>query len=257
VARQRHPPLLHLVAGASTRRRLVAAQVLLKQVATGGAHEDEYRARGANGLKPAEPISRDGCVGCSLKWCRCIRPPCKGECDPRDCVLDAERLVSSVVERHLGGGTKRRDGKLQGGGGWLSLDDEDDLRAYLLTEVWEASVRFNGNGRLAGYCVWIAHKRVIDWLRHRFGSTRMKPRPELVPFDPQLHDIASTVDEYPSDENGRHLDRAALSPKALDQLALLELVIETDDGSVTSTARELGVANSLAVLHGEARIIGG
>jgi DNA-directed RNA polymerase specialized sigma24 family protein len=179
-------------------------------------------------------------------------PACKGECDVRDCVLDAERLVASVVERQLGGGTKRKDGSFQGGGGgggWLSLDDVDDLRACLLTELWEASERFNGRGRLAGYAVWILHKRLVDWLRERFG--KKKRRLELVPFDPRLHDVASTVDEYPSDENGRHLDRDTLSEKALDQLALLELALESDQG-LAAVARELDVSSSLNALRREA-----
>jgi DNA-directed RNA polymerase specialized sigma24 family protein len=123
----------------------------------------------------------------------------------------------------------------------------------MVAVAWESSRRFNGNGRLNGYVLWILHKRIVDWLRRRYGATRHNARRETVPFDAERHGGSSLDDDQALADDGRRLDRSALSAHALNQLALLELAIETDQG-IAIVARELGVPSSIQVLRREARL---
>jgi DNA-directed RNA polymerase specialized sigma24 family protein len=189
-------------------------------------------------------------------------PQCRGasccSCDP---IENLEAFVRAAVLSHLGVGSKRRSGELTGDI-QLSSTDVEELICELIGVGWDASRRFNGNGRLDGYVLWILHKRTIDWLRKTFGSTRYGARPEIVPYDegPSSaaevgYNGAASYDDYPSDENGRHLDRDALSPHALNQLALLEIALEIDQ-PVRTVAEELGVPASVRILRREAAVVG-
>lgn len=157
-----------------------------------------------------------------------------------------------MIDAHISGGSKTSKG-LQGGAGWLTAVQHQDLQAFLISEVWQTAARFDGRGRLAGWTVWIAHKRVVDWLRVELGSTRhAAPRPTSVSFDDTLHaDAATSYDDYPSEERGRELNREGLSAEARDELALLELSLEANQ-PLGVVARELGVPASVAVLRREA-----
>jgi DNA-directed RNA polymerase specialized sigma24 family protein len=176
-------------------------------------------------------------------------PQCSGDsdcgCHP---ILDLAAFVQAVVDAHFTAGAKRRNGTLSGAP-WLSRDDEEDLHQYLLVEAWACARMFDGRGRLNGFVLQRLHFRCTDWTRRRFGSTRYHARPEFVSFDDRLHDSA-TYDDVDRIEDGRHIDRDTLSPRARSQLALLELVVETGR-QLKEVAEELGVSPSLHVLRRE------
>ena len=175
-------------------------------------------------------------------------------CHPID---DLAAFVEAVIEAHFAAGAKRRDGSLTAAAR-LTRDDREDLHQQLLLEALVAARRFSGSGRLNGWVLWILHKRCVDFIRARFGSTRYRPRAELVPFDPQVHDIATVDDALELvGEPGRRLDRASLSDRALEELALLELALETDM-SPSDVAAELGlrpIRADLKFLRAEARLV--
>jgi hypothetical protein len=181
---------------------------------------------------------------------------CTGTCLPDDCVRDLEKLIWSVITRHMGG-AKRRNGSLTTGGGFLSMSDKEELQLHLIAEAWREFSRYEARddgdrrSRLTGYLQQRLHFRCTDFLRARYVNSRYGHKmPEIVSFNPAL-DQTEWWDEYAFEENGRHLDRDVLSPKALDQCALLELAIESEK-AVGTVARELGVATSLDVLRREA-----
>jgi DNA-directed RNA polymerase specialized sigma24 family protein len=171
--------------------------------------------------------------------------PCLGDrCEPGHCVEDIERLVMSVIHAHIRGGTRNTDG-MQGGGGWLTRDLEDELRAYLIGEVWLASSRFDGRGRLAGWCVSTAHRRVVDFLRKELGSARYgQVRPQPIELNLEAHDTAATWDEYPHEQNGRLIDVEALSPKARFAFENVVKPITEHDETETGISRRMGVPTS-------------
>lgn len=147
----------------------------------------------------------------------------------------------------------------RGDGGWFSESVEEELRAFLLAAAWETVQRSQakddgrGSNRLAGWVVWVLHRRVVDFLRDQFGTKRHGvPRPEMVQFNEQEH-TAPSYDDYPHENNGRHIDRSGLSARAADELALLELAAETGE-SRTVIARTLGLSPSEEHLRREAVI---
>src|SRR6266511_5646819 len=83
---------------------------------------------------------------------------------PCDChpILDLEAFVGAVVAAHFGAGTKRQNGTLTGSP-WLSPEDREDVRQYLLGEAWIASRKFDGRGRLTGFVLAQLHFRATDW----------------------------------------------------------------------------------------------
>ncbi len=121
-------------------------------------------------------------------------PNCRGLCAPADCIQDVEKLAQSVLSAHERAGVKR-NGCLDRPGMTLTESDREDLLAYLIAEAWKASQRFDsrddgrGSNRLAGFVVWTLHKRLIDWVRVRFGSTRYPGSrlvATLVPLTPSI-----------------------------------------------------------------------
>lgn len=153
-------------------------------------------------------------------------PACSGRCDFR-CVTDLEKFCWDVAARHLGAGAKSRlSGRLQGGGGWLTATDADDLHTYLISVAWRESTRFRADddgrqsNRLSGWLLMKCHYGVTDWLRQRLGSTRYGPLPDLVPYVADVHDNGAVVhDEYPSDDELDLSDAARAALKLLAPLA--------------------------------------
>src|SRR6266511_5523419 len=153
--------------------------------------------------------------------------PCGGyACRPAYCIRDLERLCRQVLNSHLRAGA-RKNGELPGSQP-MSDADYDDALAFLIETGWEVAQDFRveddgrGTNKLAGWTVWVLHRRIVDYRRKRYGSTRYGgPRPEVISFDPQAHEVAS-FDELPSDSNGRYLDRERLSPWTADALAVFE-----------------------------------
>jgi hypothetical protein len=92
-------------------------------------------------------------------------------------VVDAERFCASVVTRS---------------GLQLSYHDREDLHAWLVSECWLLSLRFQPGGiSFSTYAGNTLRRRAIDWQRQRFGrrtwrfknSVYERPRVELVSLD--------------------------------------------------------------------------
>jgi RNA polymerase sigma factor (sigma-70 family) len=91
----------------------------------------------------------------------------------------------------------------------LGYHDAEDLRQYLLVELWKLSERYEPRGvsfsTVAGATL---RKRVVDWQRQRFGRTRWafadhvheRQQPELVSLDdPDRDHLGAAVAAGPSD----------------------------------------------------------
>jgi DNA-directed RNA polymerase specialized sigma24 family protein len=92
-------------------------------------------------------------------------------------VDDAERVVSTIVTRS---------------GLRLSWHEREDLEQYLLTEIWELSLRYDPSRGISfgAWAVTTLRKRVIDHQRSKFrtvwkfkNSTYIRQRPEFVSLD--------------------------------------------------------------------------
>jgi hypothetical protein len=103
-------------------------------------------------------------------------------------VDDAERFCASVVTRS---------------GLQLSYHDHEDPQAWLVSECWLLSLRYEPGGvsfsTFAGYTL---RRRAIDWQRQRFGRRTWRfrdkvyerPRVELISLDDPLNDrLGSTL----------------------------------------------------------------
>jgi DNA-directed RNA polymerase specialized sigma24 family protein len=58
----------------------------------------------------------------------------------------------------------------------LGPDDDEDLRQFLLVELWHLSVRYepSRNRAFSTYAVAILKRRTVDWQRQRHGRTVWK-----------------------------------------------------------------------------------
>lgn len=92
----------------------------------------------------------------------------------------------------------------------LGYHDAEDLRQYLVTELWLLSTRYDPDTSSVSFSTFAGttlRLRVTDWQRQRFGRTKWKfaghtyerPRPSLVPFDARLDDALSTGAGDPAD----------------------------------------------------------
>lgn len=121
------------------------------------------------------------------------QPGCDGHnCAPGECVLNVEDFARSILNDHIAGGAKRRNGTLTGPYP-LSPADYDECLGELVGASWEAWRRFNpvddgrGSNRLAGYIAWKLHHEITDWKRRRFKSTRYLTTPVVVmSYDDEL-----------------------------------------------------------------------
>ena len=95
-------------------------------------------------------------------------------------VRDAEAFVAAIANRSQLG---------------VGPDDSEDLRQYLLTELWVLSTRYEPGGvNFSAWAIATLRLRVIDWQRQRFGRRRWKfsgrtyerPRVETVSYDDEL-----------------------------------------------------------------------
>lgn len=76
-------------------------------------------------------------------------------------VTDGERFVGSIAARS----------RLR-----LSFHDAEDLRQYLLIELWQLATRYNEESDVS-FATWAGttlRLRVIDWERKRWGRTKWK-----------------------------------------------------------------------------------
>ena len=97
---------------------------------------------------------------------------------------DVERFAGAIVQRS---------------GLELSLHDGEELHAYLITECWRLSLRYDGS-QGSRFSVWARHTlslRLVDWQRARWGRTRWtfsgghsheRARPRHVSLDDPEHD---------------------------------------------------------------------
>jgi hypothetical protein len=93
----------------------------------------------------------------------------------------------------------------------LSYHDAEDLRQYLVTELWLLSTRYDPAASGISFSTWAGttlRLRVTDWQRQRFGRTKWKwadgtsyerPRPSVVPFDARLDGALSSGAGDPAD----------------------------------------------------------
>jgi hypothetical protein len=93
----------------------------------------------------------------------------------------------------------------------LSYHDAEDLRQFLVAELWLLSLRYDPAASSVSFSTWAGttlRLRVTDWTRQRFGRTKWKwadgtsyerPRPSLVPFDARLDDALSSGAGDPAD----------------------------------------------------------
>lgn len=62
--------------------------------------------------------------------------------------------------------------------------DQEELIAYLITETWLLSRRYNpSKGTFSAWAANTLHRRIIDWLRNKHGDTRHTPRPPTTTLD--------------------------------------------------------------------------
>lgn len=105
-------------------------------------------------------------------------------------VRDAEALARSALRDHLRQGATRGESRPSR----LSDEDFEDALSFLIGVAWDASRFYGPEARMprivsekpfSHLCYWLMRRRVVDWYRQRFGSTRYRPRPELVALEEQ------------------------------------------------------------------------
>ena len=105
----------------------------------------------------------------------------------------------------------------------LNPGERESLAAYLIAEVWRASLRYDpSRGSFATLAGTIAHRRVVDWLRLEFGRSSWqfhdhsyeRERPVVVSLDTDEGRLAATLAKRESD---READRDPLFDGVLDE----------------------------------------
>jgi hypothetical protein len=190
---------------------------------------------------------------------------CHGFCAPGECIQDVEKLAQSVLLAHERAGVKR-NGRLDRPGMTLSESDREDLLSFLVATAWEASQRFHpnddgrGTNRLAGYVVWTLHRRLVDWVRQRFGSTRYPNSrivATLVPLTPAIEErMTPFLDPELGDSDALDLEAAPAGTAAA--LALLQPWLDGEVGTVAQAAelahvKPYQVTNAFALVRAAAR----
>ena len=122
----------------------------------------------------------------------------------------------------------------------LSHHDREDLVAYLLTECWRLSLRFEPGGiSFSTYAGTTLRGRLVDWQRKRFGRTRYvfsdrvleRKLPELVSLD---------ADDSNGDPLGDNLGTRAGDPAA-DRDPDFERLLRTGSGTRARDYEALGL----------------
>lgn len=122
-----------------------------------------------------------------------IHDPTTCDCgpNPRRCIPDVEAFCRSILNEQTHTGAKTASGF--SGGFTFTPHDYDECLTDLVSIAWEEQRRYDGRGRLAGYLLWILNKRVTDWKRSHYGSTRYN-RPVIELTDDERHLAAAVVD---------------------------------------------------------------
>jgi hypothetical protein len=172
-------------------------------------------------------------------------------------VRDVEAFCGDVIAKFTRG---ERAGHKPGSDAFFSPADHDDAMAYLLGEAWIAWQKFNpvddgrGTNRFSGFLVWTLHRRLVDFLRARYGSTRYNPerlkvRSVTPTYDIERHISGAWLD--PEYDGADALDLEAAQPGTREALELLRPWL---DGEV-QWAKEIGpeAHHAVALVRGEAR----
>lgn len=158
-------------------------------------------------------------------------------------IADVEALARKALQDHLRQGAGRGQARTS----WLNEDDHEDALTYLIATAWNLSRRYGPDAdhpaiqsdRPFGLlCYWLMRRRIVDWYRQRYGSTRYKTRPPLVPLD----------DHHQDDTGSSALDPAELLCFQLDmtdaeQAAYLTVALPFVESGLTEAgfAREEGM----------------
>ncbi|MDQ2983520.1 MAG: sigma-70 family RNA polymerase sigma factor [Actinomycetota bacterium] len=177
-------------------------------------------------------------------------------------VRDAERLARSVIGKY------ERQGAARGERGrcYIREADRDDAVAFLVAEVWRAAKRFDaarfGGRPFSAFAVQVAHRRLIDWLRLTYGSSRYLTPPVFVSLEALGADLPDdgALDRH---EDDSLVDLDELTPAARDLFvvaleALGEGRRDQDSISPRALARRTGgpqaqVASALKNMRDEIR----
>jgi DNA-directed RNA polymerase specialized sigma24 family protein len=153
-------------------------------------------------------------------------------------VEDVESFCRSVLTEHLATGVRKASG---GSTGPSSLADHDyeDALAYLVVEAWRASVKFDGRGRFSGYLVQRLHRRIVDWKRERFGSTRYASRP-VIELTDQDRDLVAELTDLSGPEVLDLVNSAELTLRSRRTLERVVLPIVFEGRSVEDYAERSG-----------------
>lgn len=162
-------------------------------------------------------------------------------------VRDVEAFCGDVIAKFTRG---ERAAHKPGSDAFFSQADKDDALAYLLGEAWIAWRKFNpvddgrGTNKFSGYLVWILHRRLVDFMRLRFGSTRYPNSrivATLVPLTPVIEErIAPFLDpECDSDDYGLDLESAPAGTR--EALELLQPLIDEEVRTIAEAAERAQV----------------
>lgn len=107
-------------------------------------------------------------------------------------IANVEAFCRAVIDDHVAFGVRTANG-LSGPTKALTPEDREDLLQYLVMTTWRYSERYHGKddgrGKLcfSGYVIGILHRRVVDWKRTRWRSTRYLKDPVIeTPYDDEL-----------------------------------------------------------------------
>jgi DNA-directed RNA polymerase specialized sigma24 family protein len=155
-------------------------------------------------------------------------------------IENVEAFCRAVIDDHLAFGVRTANG-LSGPPTPLSPDDRDDLLQYLIATTWRYSLRYHGKddgrGKLcfSGYVIGILHRRVVDWKRTRWRSTRYLKDPIVeTPYDDELSGAVHHDDELigidPStlSHQAQHAYRKVCGPLAASGLEPAEFALLTN-----------------------------
>lgn len=154
-------------------------------------------------------------------------------------VRDVEALCRTVLHDHLATGKRTANGGTTGPSS-LSDHDFEDALAYLVTIAWKASERFDGRGRFSGYLVQLLHRRIVDWKRERFGSTRYTSRP-IVELTSQDRELVATITDLTEPEILDLVNTIELSHPARTTLRRIVIPLVLEHRSIEDYADRSGI----------------
>jgi DNA-directed RNA polymerase specialized sigma24 family protein len=160
-------------------------------------------------------------------------------------VRDVEAFCGDVITKFTHG---ERVAHQPGSEASFSAADKEDLLAYLLAASWQAWLKFNpvddgrGTNRFSGFLVWTLHRRVVDWIRLTYGSTRYPSARIAVTLVPLTSEIGARIPAWldPEYDDSDALDLDAAPAGTREALELLQPLL---DGEPLSQGQ-------LAALHG-------